>query len=82
MASPATGEVALDMARVDFIDCAGVHMLIALDRDIQIRGGSMRIVAISPAAALLFELVYAVGALPGFYTPVPPTPGLSVSSHS
>lgn len=80
LAHPCTGKVAFDLSQVGFIDCAGLHMLTALDRYIQARGGGMRIVAASPAVARLFELLDMLAALPAYF--LPDDPGRSTVRHA
>jgi anti-anti-sigma factor len=77
LAHPATGEISLDLSQVSFMDCAGLHMLAAMDRHIRARGGSMRVVAASPAVARLFELVSPLVLLPNDYAPRRPPAGLT-----
>lgn len=69
LAHPATGKIALDLAQVDFIDCAGLHMLADIDRHVQARGGSLHIVAASPAVAYLFSVTCTIAAVPDFHLP-------------
>ena len=69
LADPATGQTALDLSQVGFMDCAGLHMLIAIDRHIRGHGGSMNVVASSPAVDRLFELIEAFAALPAYFLP-------------
>jgi anti-anti-sigma factor len=57
LAHSTTGEIALDLTQVDFMDCAGLRMLAAINQHIKTRGGSMRVVAASPAVTRLFELI-------------------------
>jgi ABC-type transporter Mla MlaB component len=46
-----------NLTQVDFMDCAGLRMLAAINQHIKTRGGSMRVVAASPAVTRLFELI-------------------------
>jgi anti-anti-sigma factor len=57
LAGTATGEIALDLSQVTFIDCAGLQALIALDHHVRTAGGRVRVTAVSPQVARLFELV-------------------------
>jgi stage II sporulation protein AA (anti-sigma F factor antagonist) len=70
LAHPATGHIMLDMSQVTFMDCAGLRMLIMIDRHARARGGSVHVATASPALARLFELVGPLAA-PVF---APPTP--------
>jgi anti-anti-sigma factor len=53
----AAGEVAIDLSQVTFMDCAGLRTLNAIERLVRVNGGSVQVVAASPAVARLFELV-------------------------
>jgi anti-anti-sigma factor len=53
----ATGQIALDLSQVTFINSAGLSTLVALDEHVRTAGGSVRLAAVSPAVARLFELV-------------------------
>ena len=66
----ATEQIALDLSQVTFMDCAGLRALSAIDRHMSASGGSVRVAAVSPAVARLFELVGRCGASPGI--PAPP----------
>lgn len=57
LAGPATGEIILDLSQVTFMDCAGLRALIALDHHVRTVGGRVRLTALSPPVARLFELV-------------------------
>jgi anti-anti-sigma factor len=52
-------EIGLDLSGVTFIDCSGLRTLTAVDARVRANGGSIRLTAMSPAVARLFELVYA-----------------------
>jgi anti-anti-sigma factor len=56
LAGAATGQIELDLSQVTFMDCAGLRALAAIDRYVNAGGGSMRVVALSPIVARLFEL--------------------------
>jgi stage II sporulation protein AA (anti-sigma F factor antagonist) len=56
LAHPATGQIALDLTHVTFMDCAGLHAVIAIAGHVHSRGGALRIAATSPEVARLFEL--------------------------
>ncbi|REK20461.1 MAG: anti-sigma factor antagonist [Actinobacteria bacterium] len=51
------GTVELDLSRVDFVDCAGWRPITAAASSLEEDGRSLRIVALSPAAARLVELI-------------------------
>jgi anti-anti-sigma factor len=53
-------EISLDLSGVTFIDCAGLRTLTAIDARTRANGTSIRLTAMSPAVARLFELVYAL----------------------
>jgi anti-sigma B factor antagonist len=57
LAATATGEVLLDLSEVTFMDCAGLRVLTCFERLVGLAGGSVRVAAVSPAVALLLELV-------------------------
>jgi anti-anti-sigma factor len=78
LAGPATGEIALDLAQVTFMDCAGLRTLIALDHHVRTAGGSMRVTAVSPEVARLFELARRQRNPPMFPTP----PALGAPQHA
>jgi anti-anti-sigma factor len=80
LAHPATGRIALDLSEVGFMDCAGLHMLVAIERHIRAGGGSVRIVAASPAVTRLFELISQVGGSPSAFAPGHP-PAALVRTH-
>jgi ABC-type transporter Mla MlaB component len=61
LAGTATGEIALDLSQVSFIDCAGPQALMALDQHVRTAGGWVRVTAVSPRVARLFELVRLYG---------------------
>lgn len=69
LAHPMTGQIALDLSQVSFIDCAGLHMLTLIDQQIHAHGGQLRIVAASPAVARLIELTASLMALPECQAP-------------
>lgn len=70
LAAPATGQIALDLAQVTFLDCAGLRALIAFEQYVRASGGSVRVDAVSPEVARLFELLGQCGASPlGFAVP-------------
>jgi len=64
LAHPATGRIVLDLSRVTFVDCAGLHALIAIDHHVRDRSGTVYVAAASPVVARLFELVGPFAALP------------------
>ena len=79
LAATITGEVLLDLSQVTFMDCAGLRVLTCFERLVASAGGSLRMAAVSPAVALLWELVdpssrLALTPLPhgGGAMPVPP----------
>jgi anti-sigma B factor antagonist len=51
-----TEPIALDLSRVTFMDCAGLHVLAAIERRVRHRGGTIEVTATSLAVARLFEL--------------------------
>jgi anti-anti-sigma factor len=57
LAATVTGEVLLDLSQVTFMDCAGLRVLTCFERLVGLAGGSVRVAAVSPAVALLLELV-------------------------
>ena len=57
LAGAATGQIALDLSQVTFMDCAGLRTLAEIDRLVTAGGGSVRVASVSPAVARLFELV-------------------------
>jgi anti-anti-sigma factor len=69
LAHPGSGSFALDLSQVGFMDCAGLRMLAAIDRHIQVRSGSLRITAASPEVARLFALIGPIVASPHAYVP-------------
>ena len=90
LAATVTGEVLLDLSHVAFMDCAGLRVLTQFERLVASAGGSLRIAAVSPAVALLWELVdpssrLALISLPqgGGAMPVPPlTPEPTTDDHA
>jgi anti-anti-sigma factor len=58
----ATGEIILDLSQVTFMDCAGLRTLAAIERHVHANGGSVRVAAVSPEVARLFELAGPCGA--------------------
>ena len=69
----AAKQIALDLSQVTFMDCSGLRTLAAIDRHVSMSGGSMRVAAVSPAVARLFELVGRCEAPPR--DPTPPRSG-------
>lgn len=69
LAGAATGKITLDLSQVTFMDCAGLRTLAAIDRHVTANGGSIRVAAVSPEVARLFELVGPHGALPHILAP-------------
>jgi anti-anti-sigma factor len=57
LAADVTVEILLDLSQVTFMDCAGLRVLIRFERLVRAAGGSLRTAAVSPAVALLFELI-------------------------
>jgi anti-anti-sigma factor len=53
-------EISLDLSGVTFIDCAGLRPLAAANARARANGASIRLTAMSPAVARLFELAYAI----------------------
>jgi anti-anti-sigma factor len=53
----APGEIALDLSQVTFIDCTGLRALSGINSYVQAAGGRVRLVALSPQVARLYELV-------------------------
>jgi anti-anti-sigma factor len=53
-------EISLDLSGVTFIDCSGLRTLTAIDFQARANGADIRLTAVSPAVARLFELVYAI----------------------
>lgn len=83
LARPVCGQIALDLSGVGFMDCAGLHMLAALDRRVRRDGGAVRVAAASPAVARLFELLGTGTVPPCPYAPDTPRPAASLASaHS
>lgn len=79
LAQLTTGQIALDLSEVTFMDCAGLHMLSALDRHVRARGGAMSVAETSAMVARLFELAGSLTAqllypALGVPRPVPSTP--------
>jgi anti-anti-sigma factor len=64
LADPVGGPVLLDLSRVTFMDCAGFEAVCAVNRQLRAAGGSVRITAVSPSVARLFQLVGAAGRTP------------------
>jgi anti-sigma B factor antagonist len=48
--------LALDLAGVTFIDCAGVNVLLATRRRARLEGGSLRVLRASPRVLRIFAL--------------------------
>jgi len=69
LAGAATGQIALDLSQVTFMDCAGLRTLAAIERHVTASGGSIRVAAVSPEVARLFELADPRGALPHILAP-------------
>jgi anti-anti-sigma factor len=69
LAGTATGQIALDLSQVTFMDLAGLRTLAAIDRHVRAGGGSIRMAAVSPEVARLFELAGPHGALPHILAP-------------
>lgn len=82
LAQPTSCQIALDLSEVTFMDCAGLHMLSALDRHVRARGGAMFVAATSATVARLFELagsftaqlLYPAYPVPGIPRPVASPP--------
>ena len=53
----------LDVSGVSFMDCAGLRALLTTRRRAELRGGSMRLIAASPAVRRIIELTGAYEAL-------------------
>jgi anti-anti-sigma factor len=53
-----TGELRLDLARVDYIDSAGIHQLFVLGRDLEQRGAQLRL-DVPPGSVVEQTLRYA-----------------------
>jgi len=71
LAEPARGPVLLDLSRVTFMDCAGFEAVCAVNRQVRAVGGTVRVTAVSPSVARLFQLVGAAGRTPyGLVWPV------------
>jgi anti-sigma B factor antagonist len=66
----ATGQVALDLEQVTFMDYCGLRTLGAIERHVRSAGGSVRVAALSPQVARVLELASRFGALP--WIPVAP----------
>jgi anti-anti-sigma factor len=64
LADPAGGPVLLDLSRVTFMDCVGFEAVCVLNRQVRAAGGSVRVTAVSPSVARLFELVGSAGTPP------------------
>ena len=64
LADAATGRIELDPGQVDFVDFAGSRTVAAIHRMAAARGGSVRMVAVSPAAARFFEFTGPRGMVP------------------
>jgi stage II sporulation protein AA (anti-sigma F factor antagonist) len=60
----ATGQIALDLEQVTFMDCSGLRTLSAIEGHVRSAGGSLRISALSPQVARVFELAGQSGSLP------------------
>jgi anti-anti-sigma factor len=74
----ATGQIALDLSQVTFMDCAGLRTLSAIDRHVTASGGSIHMAAVSREVARLFELAGPHGALPHVVaSPLLPDPSTS-----
>jgi len=63
-------ELALDLAGVTFMDCAGLNVLLATRRRARLEGGSVRVIRASPRvlrviSLLGLERVFALGCGPG-----------------
>jgi anti-sigma B factor antagonist len=65
----ATAQISLDLSQITFIDCSGLRALSATDRHVRSAGGSIRVVAVSPEVARLFELIGSHGVLPRILAP-------------
>jgi anti-sigma B factor antagonist len=50
-------QLALDLAEVSFIDCAGVSMLLATRRRAGLEGGSLEVVRVSPRVERMISLL-------------------------
>ncbi|HEV2636043.1 MAG TPA: STAS domain-containing protein [Actinocrinis sp.] len=74
LAGGATGQIELDLSQVTFMDCAGLRTLAEIDRHVSASGGSVRVAAVSPVVARLFELTGPHG-LP---LRRPPSPSLGI----
>jgi anti-anti-sigma factor len=59
-----TGQVALDLEQVTFMDCAGLRTLDAIEEHVRTRGGRVRVASVSPQIARIFELAGRCGVLP------------------
>ena len=53
----------LDVSGVSFMDCAGLRVLLTIRRRAELRGGSMRLIAVSRAVCRIIELTGAREAL-------------------
>jgi anti-anti-sigma factor len=54
---PATHEIVLDFAELDFIDCSGLHAIAAATHTAVACGRSLRICSLRPQSQRLFDLV-------------------------
>ena len=61
----------LDVSGVSFMDCAGLRALLATQRRAELRGGCMRLIAVSTAVRRTIELNRADEALAGEQEPGP-----------
>ena len=61
--------LALDLAGVTFIDCAGINALLATRRRAQLEGGSLRVLRASPRVGRLITLTRLDAALMPTATP-------------
>lgn len=66
-----TGQVALDPEQVTFMDCCGLRTLDAIEDRVRPRGGRVRVAAVSPQVAHIFELAGRCGVLPRITPPRP-----------